>query len=246
LIYDHRCHGESDGLPRSHIDPWAQVHDYRHAISFAETLDVVDRDRIGVWGTSYSGAHVIVVAAMDKRVKAGCAQVPMIAGHDMLQRSMDSASWGSLLESLLDERRRWARGEEPTRLPLVAAEPGTGAAFGAKRSYQFYTGFDAPTFKNDLTLRSLDLTIEYDTRAYVERLDTTPFQFVIAEDDLATPTDLQLEAFGRIRGPKELVVIPGDHYTSYLELLTQAAEAAADFFSRHLKRPMWDLARGAF
>jgi fermentation-respiration switch protein FrsA (DUF1100 family) len=246
LIYDHRCHGESDGLPRSHIDPWAQVHDYRHAISFAETLDVVDPDRIGVWGTSYSGAHVIVVAAMDKRVKAGCAQVPMIAGHDMLQRGMDAASWQPLLDSLDEERRRWARGEEPARLPLVAEGPGTGSAFAAKRSYQFYTGFDAPTFRNDLTLRSLDLTIEYDTRSYVERLNTTPFQFVIAEADLATPTDLQLEAFDRIRGPKELVVIPGDHYTSYLELLPVAALAAADFFTRHLKRPMWKPARGVF
>jgi fermentation-respiration switch protein FrsA (DUF1100 family) len=246
LVYDHRCHGESDGLPRGHIDPWAQIRDYRHAVSFAETLDGVDHDRIGVWGTSYSGAHAIVVAAMDKRVKAGSAQVPMIAGWDMLQRGMDGASWASLLERLDEERRRWARGEEPTRLPVVAEKPGNGAAFVAKRSYDFYHGFDAPTFTNELTLRSLDLTIEFDARAYVERLDTTPFQFIIGQDDKATPTDLQLEAYGRIRGPKELKIMPGDHYTAYLELLPEAAGAAADFFVRHLKRPMWDLARGVF
>jgi fermentation-respiration switch protein FrsA (DUF1100 family) len=240
LIYDHRCHGESDGLPRGHIDPWAQVHDYRHAISFAETLEVVDRDRIGVWGTSYSGAHAIVVAAVDKRVKAGCAQVPMISGLGMLQRSMAASSWNPLIDSLEEERRSWAKGNEPKRLPIVAKEPGSGAAFVSPRSYHFYFYHNAPTFKNDLTLRSIDLTLEYDAGPYLERLNTTPFQFVIAADDLATPTDLQLEAFARIRGPKELVVMPGDHYTSYLELLPEAAGAAADFFSRQLNRNMGD------
>jgi hypothetical protein len=63
---------------------------------------------------------------------------------------------------------------------------------------------------------------------------------VIAEDDLGTPADLQLQAFARIRGLKELVVIPGDHYTSYLE---PPPEAAADFFSRQLNRTMWDNTR---
>jgi fermentation-respiration switch protein FrsA (DUF1100 family) len=243
LIYDHRCHGESDGLPRGHIDPWAQIHDYRHAISFAETLEVVDRDRIGVWGTSYSGAHTIVVAAVDKRVKAGCSQVPMTAGLDMLQRGMAASSWYPLIDSLEEERRSWAKGNAPKRLAIVAKEPGANAAFISRRSYDFYHHHDAPTWKNDLTLRSIDLALEYDVAPYLERLNTTPFQFVIAEDDLGTPTDLQLQAFARIRGPKELVVIPGDHYTSYLELLPDAAGAAADFFSRQLNRNMWGNAR---
>lgn len=240
IVYDHRNHGESDGQPRGHIDPWAQVHDYRHAISFAETLKVVDRNRIGVWGTSYSGAHAIVVAAMDRRVKAGSAQVPMISGMDMLQRQMAGSAWQPLMDSLIEERRAWAKGAEPKRMPIVAKEPGNGAAFGSPRSYAFYFHHEAPTFLNELTLRSIDLTIEYDAAPYLGRLSSTPFQFVIAEDDLATPTDQQLQAYARINGPKELAIIPGDHYTSYLELLPMAAGAAADFFVRHLNRPMWD------
>jgi hypothetical protein len=59
-------------------------------------------------------------------------------------------------------------------------------------------------------------------------------------DSFARESDLQLEAFARIRGPKELVIIPGDHYTSYLEFLTEAAGAAADYFSCQLNRKIWD------
>lgn len=246
LVYDHRCLGASDGLPRRHIDPWAQIRDYRHAISFAETLDEVASDRIGVWGTSYSGAHAIVVAAIDKRVKAGCSQVPMIAGLGMVQRHMDTMQkWYPLLDALDEDRRIWARGEEPSRICVVSQDPDVPHVLAGARSFNFFDHFKdkAPNWQNDITLRSIDLALEYDPRPFVELLNTTPYQFIISEDDLATPSDLQLEAYGRIRGPKELVVIPGDHYTSYLEYLPIAANAAADFFRRHLNRPMWDDAR---
>src|SRR4051794_30335545 len=58
-----------NGEPRQEIDPWAQVNDYRHAISYARTREEVDGERIGIWGSSYSGAHVLVVGAIDRRVK---------------------------------------------------------------------------------------------------------------------------------------------------------------------------------
>src|SRR4051794_24098 len=41
LVFDNRCFGESDGEPRQEIDPWAQVRDYRHAITYATTLPQV-------------------------------------------------------------------------------------------------------------------------------------------------------------------------------------------------------------
>src|SRR6476620_1417440 len=50
LAYDHRNFGESEGEPRQELDPWLQVRDYRNAITFAQTLDGVDGDRVGVWG----------------------------------------------------------------------------------------------------------------------------------------------------------------------------------------------------
>src|ERR1044071_10524044 len=48
LVYDNRNFGASDGEPRQEIDPWAQARDYRHAITFAQTLAAGASDRIGV------------------------------------------------------------------------------------------------------------------------------------------------------------------------------------------------------
>jgi uncharacterized protein len=80
LAYDHRNFGESDGEPRQELDPWMQVRDYRNAITFVQTLDGVDPERIGIWGTSYAGGHVLVVAAVDRRVRCVVAQVLTISG----------------------------------------------------------------------------------------------------------------------------------------------------------------------
>jgi hypothetical protein len=69
LVFDNRNFGASDGEPRQEIDPWQQVRDYRDAITFAETLPETEASRIGIWGSSYSGGHVLVVGAIDRRVK---------------------------------------------------------------------------------------------------------------------------------------------------------------------------------
>jgi cephalosporin-C deacetylase-like acetyl esterase len=86
LVFDNRNFGASGGEPRQEIDPWQQVRDYRDAITFAETLPDTDADRIGIWGSSYSGGHVLVVGAIDRRVKCVAGQVPLISGHNNARR----------------------------------------------------------------------------------------------------------------------------------------------------------------
>src|SRR5690606_32141054 len=77
LRFDYRCFGESTGAPRQHINPWNQIEDYRNALSFAEELPGIDKDRIGIWGISYSGGHVIIVSALDSRVAFAISTIPV-------------------------------------------------------------------------------------------------------------------------------------------------------------------------
>lgn len=56
------------------------VHRNRHAITYATTLVQVDAAKVGVCGASYSGGHAVVVAAMDRRVRAVSVQAPMLRG----------------------------------------------------------------------------------------------------------------------------------------------------------------------
>src|SRR5207253_3543078 len=123
LVFDNRGFGASDGEPRQEIDPWAQVRDYRHAITYARTLQEVDPGRIGVWGSSYSGGHVLVIAAIDRRVKAVVSQVPLISGHANL-RALVRADFIAGFRELFDaDRLARFQGKAPGMVPVVDKDP---------------------------------------------------------------------------------------------------------------------------
>ena len=61
LVYEHRNTGISDGEPRLEIDPIAQVRDMGMAVTFAQTVAGFDANRISLFGTSFSGGHVLAV-----------------------------------------------------------------------------------------------------------------------------------------------------------------------------------------
>jgi len=60
---------------REVVDPIDQTTDITNAIHWVVGEKQCDRDRIGLWGSSYSGGHAVYVAARDARVKAFVSQV---------------------------------------------------------------------------------------------------------------------------------------------------------------------------
>jgi dienelactone hydrolase len=74
LTFDYHGFGESEG-PRGRLIAMEQVRDIRNAITFLQNWPEVDAERIGLWGTSYGGAHAPYVAGIDDRVKCAVAQV---------------------------------------------------------------------------------------------------------------------------------------------------------------------------
>ena len=60
---------------REVVDPIDQTTDIMNAIHWAAGEKQCDVQRIGIWGSSYSGGHVVYVAARDPRVKAFVSQV---------------------------------------------------------------------------------------------------------------------------------------------------------------------------
>ncbi|MEW6077433.1 MAG: alpha/beta fold hydrolase [Thermodesulfobacteriota bacterium] len=80
LVFDYRHFGDSDGQPRQILDIKKQHQDWHAAIAFARSLPGVDPKKIIVWGTSFSGGHVLAVAAEDKNIAAVISQVPHMNG----------------------------------------------------------------------------------------------------------------------------------------------------------------------
>jgi fermentation-respiration switch protein FrsA (DUF1100 family) len=231
LVYDNRNFGESDGLPRQEADPVMQQRAYRDAISFAQTRPGVDPSRVGLWGSSYSGGHVIEVAAIDRRVGCIVAQVPTISGYaQALRRTAPGAVAAQLARFDADRAARF-HGREPATMPMVAAEAGQPCAFPGKDAFDYYS---IPGFSNEITLRSLEMARENEPGIYIARVSPTPMLMIVASRDTVTPTDLALEAYNRAQEPKKLVLVDGGHFSPYGEHFEQTSATAADWFRSHL------------
>src|SRR6201987_682249 len=76
LVFDYRYFGDSEGQPRQMLDIGKQLQDWTAAVAFAGTLIGIDASRIGLWGTSFSGGHVIATAARLPGIAAVVAQCP--------------------------------------------------------------------------------------------------------------------------------------------------------------------------
>ena len=80
FVFDYRGFGASDGTPRQAVSVRRQREDYRAALAACRRLPGVDPERIALWGTSYSGGHVIPVAAGDGGVAAIVSLTPAVDG----------------------------------------------------------------------------------------------------------------------------------------------------------------------
>lgn len=237
LVFDNRNFGASDGEPRQEIDPWQQVRDYRHAITHASTLPEVDADRIGVWGSSYSGGHVLVVAALDRRVKAVVSQGCMVDGYQNLRRlTRPDFLVGSRAAFDADRLARFA-GEPPAMVPVVDENPLALSALPTADSYVWFTesaATVAPAWRNEITLRSVEMLGEYVPADFIEKIGPTPLLMLPASDDVLCPTELALAAYERAREPKRLEILPGGHFDVYLDGFDRSSSLAREWFVEHL------------
>ncbi|NBQ43781.1 MAG: hypothetical protein EBU23_15280, partial [Mycobacteriaceae bacterium] len=62
----------------------------------------------------------------------------------------------------------------------------------------------------------------------------TPLLMVVTTHDTTTPTDLALAAYERALQPKQLVLLPGDHFVPYQREFEKASSAALAWFVEHL------------
>ena len=237
LVFDNRTYGASDGEPRCETDPWAQVRDYRTAITYAATLPEVDANRIGVWGSSYSGGHVLVLGAIDRRIKAVVSQVPLASGSaniGELVRADLRAGYRAMFDA--DRAARFA-GEAPMYVPVVAEDPMAPSALPTADSWAWFTetaAKQAPSWRNEVTLRTVEMLGEYEPGSYISRISPTPLLMLVAREDHLTPAHLALRAYEQALEPKSLVILPGGHFDAYVDGFEVSAGPARDFLVANL------------
>ena len=246
LVFDYRNLGVSDGEPRQHLDPWMQIRDYQNAVSFLATRPDIDAERLGAWGISYSGGHVIVLAAIDPRVKVIVSQIPVVDGYENMRRVHGTMGYRRLWATILDDReRRFADPEDRLHIPHATAEPdrdlSTWPFPETFHTFKALKETEAPLYQNSSTVESVDLLLNYDVIPFARRVYDTPTLMIVAEGDDLTLWDLEIGAYNTLpTARKRLHVLPHTtHMTLYSDRskLQVAAEQATSWFVEHLVAP---------
>lgn len=195
---------------RELVDPFDQAEDIVAAIDFLVGEPGVDPARIGLWGTSYSGGHVIQVAANDPRVKCTVSQV---GSMDSLAIPNSPAYPGGL-ERAIRERTLRARGEAPPVPQGVDVVPGLKGT---------------PYVSRMASYRPVELA--HKLRIPVCIIDVDREELFDIADNGRRVYDIVKE-----NAPARYELFEGyTHYAIYMALRPKALPIAIEWFDEHLK-----------
>lgn len=236
LLFDYRSFGDSSGEPRQQA--WQPHHreDYRTAVVFARGLDGVDPDRIVLWGTAWSGGHVVYVAADDNRIAAVIAQTPDMDGIRTLLEIARYAGVGQVLKLTAHGLRDAAgalRGGERHRIP-TAASPGRLGALTSEGAEPGYSAIAGPTFRNEITAAA---ALFESLNRPISRIGdlACPILIQVAERDSISPAAAGKAAAWRAKGRSEVRDYPCNHFDIYVPPWRERAIAdQLHFLRRHL------------
>ena len=233
VLFDYRYLGDSDGEPRQLISIPRQLEDWKSAIAFARDLPGVDPERIGLWGSSLSGGHVVVTAARDKRIAAISAQCPMLDGHASarkVRKQVGFADIARLAAASVYDGVRAALGLSPYYVPLVAP-PGELAAMPTADAYAGMKAIVPPGWRNQVAAR-LFLRLPFYRPIRLAREVKCPALVIACEQDTVVSTKAAAKAVERMAGKARFITLPIGHFAIYLgQWFERSSSAQLDFFT---------------
>ena len=234
LVFDYRCFGDSDGEPRNLIDPRRHLEDWHAAIEHARALPQVDAGRLALWGTSFSGGHVLALGSRVSGISAIVSQVPFV-GIDRRGASMPPGKMARALFSGLRDLARAARGASPYYVP-IAGPPEVFAFLNTPDAMDAFQDLVPPgsTWQNRAPARVLFQMFRYRPLRDAAKIEA-PVLMVAAEDDSLIPV-ASVEAASKRVSDCELIILPRTgHFEPYTgEVFERVAEREAEFLCKHL------------
>jgi len=233
LVFDYRHFGGSEGEPRNLVNPWMQLEDWKAAIHHARSIEDIDGNRLGLWGTSFSGGHVLVTAAQVKGVSAVTAQVPFVDGIATTMRFSPVYQIQGLAHGLRD-LVRLLLGKEPHRVPAVG-EPDTFALMNTPECMAGYHSLvpKNTSWKNEVPARFALMVGLYRPTAYARRIPC-PVLLIYARQDTLIPCRAVEKTAAKIPRAKALGLDAG-HFDVYTgALFEEVVRTQADFLADHL------------
>lgn len=231
LVFDYRHFGDSEGQPRQLLDIERQLEDWKAAINYARSLPNIDHSKIILWGTSFSGGHVLSTAAQDLGIRAVISQCPFTDGLAS-SLAMNPVTSAKLTALAVRDRIGAAFGNAPIMVPLSAASGETALmnAVDVVSGLSEITKND-PDYKNYVAARfALDIIRYYPGRQTTKI--KAPVLFCVCETDTVAPAKMTLRHAKRTPH-KEIKLYSYGHFEIYVgDAFEHVVKDQIDFLKR--------------
>ena len=192
----------------------------------------VDEDRIGIYGTSYGGATVSWVGAVDERAKVIVSVVGIGHGARWMSRVRRMDEWFDLLDySKADREQRALTGksEMVERADILLPDRQSADLAAAARKLN-------PAAVNTIPVEYVDDTIGFNPEWVVGHISPRPILFITSVDDRLVPPEESEQLYANAGEPKKLVVLKGvGHYEVYAEpAFTQVMDETLAWYQKYL------------
>jgi fermentation-respiration switch protein FrsA (DUF1100 family) len=242
LTYDAAYQGESEGVPRGLEDPAHRVEDIKAAVSFLNTLDVVDPARIGALGICAAGGYTLTASVTDHRVKA----VATVSGVDVgrfFREGPDGKQGPGVLQAMLDAagaaRTAEARGQGVGYFPIFpeSEEKARAADQYTFEGFEYYCTARGqhPRSAKRFTWSSVDRIASFDGFQFVSLLAPRPLLVVLGRR--AATAANTMRSFENAKEPKALFWVDGASHVDLYDkeqFVPTVVSTLADFFNAHL------------
>ena len=231
MTFDYKGWGESEG-PQNRLAPYSRVADVQAAITFLSMQAEVDGARVGLYGTSYGGATVVWVGAVDPRARCIVSVVGIGNGARWMSRVRRVDEWFDLLErSKADRERRVTTGQSEfvDRSEILLPDRQSAELAAAARR-------DNPAAVSTIPMEYVDDTIGFNPEWIVDKISPRPVLFITTDGDrLVLPEESQ-QLYAQAREPKKLVVLKHyGHYEVYQEpAFSEVMAPTIDWFFQYL------------
>jgi dienelactone hydrolase len=234
LVFDYRNFGDSAGAPRQLLDIGMQLQDWTVAVAYAKTLPGIDHNRIGLWGTSFGGGHVIATAARLPGIAAVVSQCPFT----------DSiASLGKMnpltiprITALAVRDLVGARLGRPPVMIATAGRPGEVALMHAPDAYSGYMGLapEGTTLRNEVAARIGVKFLPYRPGRLASKI-SCPILFCVCESDSVAPSG-PTRRYAAAAPHGQVKLYPEGHFDIYVgDAFERVVADQLEFLDNNLK-----------
>lgn len=234
LVFDFRGYGESGGEPRQYESPQRKIQDIKNAVTFLQTLPMIDPNRIGGLGVCASSGYMALAAAEDKRIKVFVAIAPWLHDTDIVKLIYGGEKGvNEKIAAGKAAREKYKQTQVNDLVPACSVTDNNAAMFGPFEYYLSPTRGAIPEWQNQFAVMSWPEWLQFDPIKEAVKISVPTL--LVHSEGAAIP-DGAKRFYDKLVSPKDFYWMKGTQFDFYdnLSTVNEASKKAAQWFKEYL------------